>query len=268
MLTLLSAFTDLTVARLEYFFLILVRISFVIFLLPFFQSREVPTPVKSCLSLALAIVVWPMMPPVEIVVYDSLPHFFLLILEQCLVGIVIAFSANFILYFLHIAGALMAREMGITRIEAVEPVLDESADDLASLLLIVFSVLFLVKGHHHFFIEIILQSFQSIPPGMVKWNPEFFASYFTYMLSSSMLTGIRMAAPVLATVFLMVMGLALVSRIMPQMNVWIVGIPIKIAMGSVTLIYGFPLMSLLFESNFAKVQQGMMLLLRQQVLDG
>lgn len=261
MLSLLSFATELAVEKIELFMLGLVRISFIVFLLPVFNLKEVPTSVKAALSLALAFMVYPQMPAMGFAIADSTVFFMLLVLEQAFIGIMIGFAASFLLHFVSMGGSLMARDIGITQ-GGADPITDEPSDSLSSLLLIIFVVIFLASGGHYFFIRILFESFQYIPIGHLAWDTRSFAGVFTLLSASSLVLAFKLAAPVMAILFIITVVLGLMNRIMPQLDVWILGIPLKVAVGCLTVYYSFPLMEKLFDANFEMVQRALLVLLK------
>jgi len=261
MLALLSMATELAVDKIELFMLALVRISFIVFLLPAFNLKEVPTSVKSILSLALALLVFPQMPNMPFKIADSSLFFMLLVLEQAFIGIMIGFAASFLVYFVSMGGSLMARDMGITQ-GGMDPITDEQGDSVTSLLMIIFMVIFLASGGHYFFIRILFESFQYIPIGHLVWDTRSFAGVFTLLSVSSLVMAFKLAAPVMGVIFVVSVALGLMNRIMPQLDVWVMGIPLKIGLGILTIIYSFPIMEKLFDANFEEVQRALFVLLK------
>jgi len=261
MLSLLSFATDLAVEKIELFMLALVRISFIVFLLPVFNLKEVPTAVKAVLSLALAFVVYPQMKPVGFTVVDSTVFFMMLVLEQAFIGIMIGFCASFLIYFVPMGGSFIARDIGITQ-GSSDPITEDASDSVSSLLLLVFVVIFLASGGHYFLIRILFESFQYIPIGHLVWDTRSFAGVFALLSASSLVMAFKLAAPVMGVIFITSIILGLMNRVMPQLDVWILGIPLKIGLGMLTIYYSFPLMEKLFDANVEMVQRALLLLLK------
>lgn len=262
MLSLLAMATELAVDKIELFMLALVRISFIVFLLPAFSLKEIPTSVKAVLSLSLAILAFPQMPPMGFTVMDSTVFFMMLVLEQAFIGIMIGFAASFLIYFVLMAGNLMTSDIGIPAQGEMNPITDDTGDALGSFFLIIFMVIFLASGGHYFFIRVIFESFQYIPIGHLVWDTRSFAAVFTLLSASSFVLALKMVAPVMGTLFVASVSLGLMNRIMPQLNVWILGVPIKVGLGLLVIYYSFPLMEKIFDANFEQLQRALFFLLK------
>lgn len=261
MLSLLAMATDLAVDKIELFLLALVRISFIIYLLPAFSLREVPASVKGALSLTLAFLAFPQMPNVGFVIADSTVFFMMLVLEQCMIGAMIGFASSFLLYFVSMGGSFIARDMGIMQ-GGADPLTDEPSDTISSLLTLIFMIIFLEAGGHYSFIRVLFDSFQYIPIGHLVWDTRSFAAVFTLLSASSFVLALKMVAPVMGTLFIASVSLGLMNRIMPQLNVWILGVPIKVGLGLLVIYYSFPLMEKIFDANFEQLQRALFFLLK------
>lgn len=261
MLSLLAMATDLAVEKIELFLLALVRISFIIYLLPAFSLREVPGSVKGALSLTLAFLAFPQMPTSGFVIADSTVFFMMLVLEQCMIGAMIGFASSFLLYFVSMGGSFIARDMGIMQ-GGADPLTDEPSDTISSLLTLIFMIIFLEAGGHYSFIRVLFDSFQYIPIGHLVWDTRSFAGVMTLLSASSLVLAFKLAAPVMGVIFIVTVVLGLMNRVMPQLDVWILGIPLKIGLGVLVIIYSFPLMKKLFDSNLEMVQRALLVLLK------
>jgi flagellar biosynthetic protein FliR len=262
MLSLLSFATDLAVEKIELFMLVLVRISFIIFILPVFNHTTVPTSVKAILSLTLAFLVFPQIPNVGFVIADSTMFFMMLVLEQVFIGMLIGFTGAFLWYFLTIGGYFIARDLGLMAQGGMNPLTNEPGDYVSALLIPIFIVVFLASGQHYFFIRVLFESFQYIPMGHLGWDTLGFAAVITLLSASAFVVALKMAAPVMVVSILTTVVLGLMNRVMPRMSVWILGIPIKVTAGLIVLITTLPMINQLFESNFEQVQRALLTLLK------
>lgn len=263
MLSLIATNLQMTVENVEFFALTLVRVSTLIFILPFFSiGSVVPAIAKVGISFFLSIIAFPQLPAAGFLVASSPVFFFMLVIEQVMVGVIIGVTATFLFHFVVMGGHYIARDIGVSMGAVSDPIQDETADEFGVLLLLVFSILFLVKGFHHHFVRVILDSFQYIPIGYFNWNMAQVVKVLGLLSAAALVMGIKLAAPVMITMFAASLGMGLMSRIMPSMNVWIVAVPIKVIVGVFVLWETFPLMAHLFDSNFQQVLEGIAYLLR------
>jgi len=261
MLSLASSLTDLAVEKIELFILALIRIATIIFLLPAFSQTSVPTTVKAAISLLLAILVFPQMPLIGFTIANSPIFFFMIVLEQVFIGLMIGFAASFLWYFIIMGGEWIARDIGLMQ-GTMNPFTEFQSDVFSILLVILLVVLFLATGGHYFFIRVLFESFQYIPIGNFVWDTRSFAAILILLSASSFVVAFQFAAPVMGALFLCTVSLGLMNRVMPQLQVWILGIPVKVFMGVIVLIYSLPLMVQIFNANFEQLQRALFAILR------
>jgi flagellar biosynthetic protein FliR len=269
MLSMLATNLDLSVESIELFSLVLVRVSVLVFILPFLSiTGVIPTTVKAGLSFFLALAAFPLLPPAGFVIQNSPIFFFILVLEQVMIGLMIGFTATYLFHFVVIGGHIISRDIGISMGGTMDPIQDESGDEIGVLLVLVFSIAFLVKGFHYYFIQVVIESFQYIPIGHFNWEMLPIARTVCLMSGLALVTGVKLAAPVMIALLMMSLGMALMSRVMPEMNVWVVAVPLKIVVGIFIMWQSFPLMSMLFDSNFRQVQEAIAYLLKSGAVHG
>jgi len=261
MLSLASSLTDLAVEKIELFILALIRISTIIFLLPAFSQTTVPTTVKAAISLLLAILVFPQMPLIGFTIANSPVFFFMIVLEQVFIGLMIGFVSSFLWYFIIMGGEWIARDIGLMQ-GTMNPFTEFQSDIFSIILTILLIVLFLASGGHYFFIRVLFESFQYIPIGNFVWDTRSFTAILILLSASSFVVAFQFAAPIIGAIFLCTVCLGLMNRVMPQLQVWILGIPIKVFFGVIVLIYSMPLMVQIFNVNFEQLQRALFAVLR------
>ncbi len=264
MLSYLASSLDMGVESIELFALALVRTSTMVFVFPLFAiAGVVPLTARIGFAFFLAIVVFPQLPAAGFVIQNSPIFFFTLVIEQVLIGLILGFAATFLFHFVVMAGHYMARDIGISMGGSMDPIQDETADDVTILILLIFSIVFLASGYHHHFVQIMVESFQYIPIG--HWNYDFSAVVKVLMVltAQTFVLSIKMAAPVMVAMIVTAIGMAMTARVMPAMNIWILAVPIKVFFGIFILWESFPLLLHVFNENFDVVLQGLMVLLEQ-----
>jgi flagellar biosynthetic protein FliR len=261
MLSLASSVADLAVEKIELFILALMRIATIIFLLPAFSMNTVPITIKAAISLLLTILVFPQMPLVSFTIANSPIFFFMIVLEQVFIGIMIGFAASFLLHFIAMGGEWIARDIGLMQ-GSMNPFTEFQSDLYSIILTVILVVIFFASGGHYFFIRVLFESFQYIPMGNFVWDTRSFAAILILLSASSFVVAFQFAAPVLAAIFLCTVSLGLMNRVMPQLQVWMLGIPLKVFLGSLVLIYSLPLMVQIFNMNFEQLQRALFAILR------
>jgi flagellar biosynthetic protein FliR len=249
----IPALQDFTVAQIEIWLLVLVRVSVMVFLLPILSTEEVPTRFKAGLSFFLSIIIFPVLPAASISIPSNVPAYILMAMKEIYIGAVMGFAGTFIFAGLRFAGSWIDSETGFNMTQIMNPVAGEEDTALAHLIFILFILILLAGGGHIFYLQALAESFRLIPLTGAHFASRGLVAGFSLLTTDCFVLGMKVAAPVVATLFVSSIALAIIARIMPQMNVWMVGMPMKIAVGMVTLMFALPIMW----QAFAKQQVGL-----------
>lgn len=255
---------DFSVTQIELWLLCLLRVSFCVFLMPVLMNEEVPLSVRAGLSFFVSLAIFPAIPAQSIALPESPAALFSLALRELYVGIVMGFTGTFAFVGLRMAGAWIDQEIGFSMIQLFNPIAGEEETAMGNFLQIVFGLLMVVSGNYVMWLQAIGESFRAIPIGAAEFNPGGLMSQFTYLSTLAFIFGLKVSAPVIVTLFLTSVALAIVARIMPQVNAWLIGMPLKIALGVLLLWSTLPMMWSLFQTyheqvvNRALIMQGLM----------
>ncbi|MFW5730968.1 MAG: flagellar biosynthetic protein FliR, partial [Desulfonatronovibrionaceae bacterium] len=140
-------------------------------------------------------------------------------------------------------GDLIGFQMGFAMINVVDPLTGISESITAHFLYMVSMLVFLALNGHLYLLTGLAHSFELVPPGGLLISPEL-VEHMLYLSGQIFVLAIKIAAPIITVDFLINLGLALISRASPQMNVLLIGFPIKIAVSLIFLGLVFELMSL------------------------
>ena len=224
------------------FLLTLTRISLMVFLLPVFGGTGAPRTLKAAICLALTAAVWP---------YVHLPgegmpahpfELLIVILGEMVLGLMLSLVVRFTFAGIQSGGQILAFQMGFSMATTVDPMQGEQETVISHFLYTVAILTFLVLNGHLYILKALMDSFQLIPPGGLILSPPLGTEIIT-MSAQIFVLAIKVAAPVLAALFLVELALALMARAAPQMNLLIIGFPLKIAIGLFFLGMLFTLMA-------------------------
>ncbi len=212
------------------FYLTLFRVSILVFLLPFFGGNSVPSQVKAAMCIVLTLAIWPSL-GFDASLYPAHPlGMALLILGELLLGLTLGLVVQFIFAAIQTGGQLVGFQMGFAMVNVVDPMTGTSEAVTAHFLYMVALLTFLALNGHLLLLQALTQSFHVIPPGGLLITSKLSGSVLD--LSREMfILAVRIAGPVMAALFLVDLALALIGRAAPQMNVLLVGFPLKIAVG-------------------------------------
>jgi flagellar biosynthetic protein FliR len=152
------------------------------------------------------------------------------LLSDVTIGLGIAYITRLIFAAVQIAGTVVDFQMGFGVVNVIDPQTDTQVSVTAQFHNIVAVLIFLAVDAHHFILQAIVESFFIINPAEINFSsltPE----YMLYLFSGTFTTAVKIAAPIMAILFFLSVGLGLVARTVPQMNVFIVGFPLQIGVG-------------------------------------
>lgn len=215
------------------FLLIFVRSIGILFSAPIFGNLQVPTIVKIGLALYLSVIInasetHSMLVASGITINDM--TFFVLLIQEALVGVALGLIASFVFYAVQFAGALLDIQIGFSMVSLVNPGFSTPSTPLANLVYILFSLFFIgVHGAANVILAL-LQSYRYVPIGVAHFGGPV-ADVFLHATITLFSIGVEIAAPVMLAIFLTNIALAVASRAVPQMNVFFVGLPITLFIG-------------------------------------
>ncbi len=218
---------------------------------PVFQSSAITVPVKILFSFALSLVVAPFIrSDYNLAQFGFWMSVFTLI-QEVLIGLIMGFVVNLTLFALQIAGYYLDTTMGFGVINILDPSTGAELPLMGQLNNIMALLIFLAINGHHTVILSLIQSFEIIKPGMLFMNKEI-VGFFLKAFSNMFYLGFKIAIPVMGTIFLVDVALGVIARLIPQINVFVLGYPIKIVLGLLILILFIPVYVFLIEAAFAK----------------
>ena len=235
------------------FLMILMRITVVVFMLPFYGGESHPAMVKFCLSLVLTLALWNHVPSMANVLPAhplAIPFMFI---GEFLVGLALGLVVNFLFAGVQTAGQAMSFQMGFSMLTFADPLTGQSVTVTSHLLYMVAMVIFLGFNGHLIMLHGFVESFTLAPVGMVAMRPVLFEEIL--MLSGGIFVlAVKIAGPVLCALFLVELSLALMSRAAPQMQLITIGLPVKIGVGFVFIGMLFTLIGFLVQDFVIDLQ--------------
>lgn len=214
------------------------RIGAMLTAMPVIGTRMVPTRVKIIATFVISIFVLPLLPPVPEVEALSLSGLFISV-QQILIGFAMGFTLQLVFGALMIAGEAIAMSMGLGFASMVDPNNGVSVPVISQLLVIIGTLLFLALGGHLMLIQLVVNSFQSLPISPIGIDRESFLAIANW--GSQMFIGaIWVAIPALISMLVVTICLGVMTRAAPQLNIFSVGFPITMFLGFVILMLILP----------------------------
>ncbi len=214
------------------FFWALLRVSVIAFMLPFFGARGLPTLWKIGFAMVLTIAMLPSIPK------TTLPQtpggFVIVVASEVLIGFCLVLGVKFILASVQLAGQFMGFQMGFNMASIMDPQSGGQSSVMSQFLYLVTVLVFFSVNGHHAFIRALAYSFKVIPPEGFTGSSALFLS-LTRVSAEMFVIALKISAPILIALFLVNLGLGIVARTVPQVNILMVGFPINIGLGLILL---------------------------------
>lgn len=221
---------------LEYFLLIFIRMASFFVSAPFFSIPNVPRRVKAGLAVFFSIIVYHGILPHETVVYESIVSFAIIIIKEAIAGLIIGLGANIVFSITQLAGKIADMEMGLSMVQLFDPLSNDSTGFMGTIYDYGVMLILFITNMHHFIIRAFIETYRVIPIGGVKFSSEKIVSASLQFLADYVAIAFRFCLPVMAAIMLLNALLGVLAKTSPQMNMFAVGIQLKIFFGFAVVI--------------------------------
>jgi len=213
------------------FTLILARTTAFLAALPLFSTPSAPRMLKAGLALLLTVFFGHFAPPAGVAAGGArLLAASVLLAREALCGLALGLAARMIYTAVQQGGILIARQMGFYMASIVDPSTDQETEPLGLYFDVLFMLLFLAAGGHHLLLRLVARSFQVMPlAGEFDFGA--LAAGVLAAGSAMLLFSLKLAAPMLAAFLVLGVVLGVLARVLPEMNVLLTSLPLRVAAG-------------------------------------
>ncbi|NVN84678.1 MAG: flagellar type III secretion system protein FliR [Rhodopseudomonas sp.] len=216
------------------FMLVFARIGAMVMLMPGLGEVNIPVRVKLSIALALTLIILPLHRTAYQVDMSSLTPLLVLMLQEIVIGVVLGATARVTLSALQVAGSIIAQQLGLGFVTAVDPTQGQQGLLIGNFLTILGITLLFATDTHHLVIAALDDSYKIFSPGELMQSGDI-AALATRAFAAAFKIGMQLAAPFLVFGLVFNIGLGVLARLMPQMQVYFVGVPLSIMIGFVIL---------------------------------
>lgn len=220
-----------TFEDLEFFLLILIRIASFIFVAPFFSTANTPRRVKAGFSVVFTIIMFTVLEDHSVPQYSTVMGYSILVIKEATAGLVIGFGANICMSIINFAGKIADMDIGLSMVSLLDPLTRESTGFVGSLYQYAIVLMMLITNMHYFFIRAIAETFVLIPIGGADFSTGKVTEVVVKFMTDYVIIAFRLCLPVVAAMLLLNAILGVMAKTAPQMNMFSVGIQIKIFVG-------------------------------------
>lgn len=229
---------EIVLNKYEVFLFVFIRMSGIFIITPIFSRRNIPNTTKIVFTFFIALL---MINTVNMANFDYGEFdIIVMMIKELMVGLMIGFITYLFFISLYIAGQIMDMQIGFGMVNVFDPQSNAQVPIIGTLYHILAILFFLTIDGHHILIKSLINSYEVLPIGKFVFN-EALLTQIIRVFGQIFIIGFKISSPILATIFLSNVLLGILARTIPQMNVFVVGMPLKITVGILTLIVMVPL---------------------------
>ena len=242
------------VPKISVLLLIFVRVSAFFVTIPLFSYKTIPSQLKIVLAFVLS---WMMYYTFSIEAFTLNGDYLLLVLKEAIVGLVLGLVVYIVFSAVQIAGGFIDFQMGFAMANIVDPQTGAQSPLMGQFFNFLLLLVFLAINGHHLVLDGIFYSYQFMP--IDQFFPKFgdveSIEYIMKLFVAVFAIAFQMSAPIIATLFLVTLALGITGKTVPQLNIFVVGFPIKIAVGFILLV---TMMGVMVEVMEKVIEMGIM----------
>ncbi len=243
------------------FFLIFARVMSFIGVSIFFGHPSIPLQTKIGFGVALSMVLYPVLAHTVTVPQPEIVALTVIVVKEVLTGLIIGFATGILFAGFQFAGDLIGIDMGFSLATVFDPENGGNVPVIGSVNYIIAILIFVVMDGHHFLIQALHFSYTAVPvDGLVITGQA--VQKLVAITGSIFIVAMKISAPVLVALFLTNVCLGIMSRAVPQMNIFMLSFPLKLGVGFYVLIASMPLFALVLQKLLVGFESDLLSLIK------
>ena len=215
----------------EYFLLILVRISMFVYLAPFYGMRGVPNQVKIGLSFFISILLFHVTKPHEALVYSTVWGYAVIVAKEALTGLLLGYGVSICVTIVNFAGRIIDMETGLSMVNLMDPNTKEMSSMTGVFYQYAVTLILMVSGMHRYLLKALAETYVLIPVNGAIFHTDKLMETMLAFLRDYISIGFRICLPVFAVMLLLNAVLGIMAKVSPQMNMFAIGLQLKVLVG-------------------------------------
>lgn len=221
--------------ELEYFMLIFCRVSSLIYAVPFFSMNNTPRRVRVGLSFVVTLLLYYAMWEKPILIYNTLWEYAILVLKEAIVGLLMGFACNICTTIVGFAGRIIDMEAGLSMASLMDPTTKENMSITGMIYNYAIILILIITGIYEYILKALNESFHLIPIGGAVLNSDKLLDAMLKFMADYVLIALRICLPMFAVMILLNALLGILAKVAPQMNMFAVGMQMKVLIGLLLL---------------------------------
>lgn len=245
------------------FLLVLVRMSALFVITPIFGRKSLPNYLKIGLAFFCTFALVPLLGDINIE-FINIYYYTGIIVKEFLVGIVIGYVSFMFFSSLYLAGQIIDMQIGFGMVNILDPINGIQVPLLGNFMYTFVTLYFLLINGHHILLSALFKSYSLVPINGAVFD-NFMVSNIIKMFIEAFALGFKISTPILAAALLAEVSLGILAKTVPQMNVFVVGMPVKIGLGLLTFMVVFPLLFGFMDVTFDKMYSYIYLIIKNMM---
>ena len=231
------------------YLMIFLRVGTVFMLIPGFSASYVNIQTRLIIALAITLVLMPAISNIIPIEPQTFSQYLQYIINEITIGIFLGITMQILFFALNLAGAITSQAIGFSNAQIFDPAFQTQTMLIETFLSIIAVTLIFILDIHHLMIEAFVDSYHLFEIGKpLPWGD--FAAYLTETINKSFVFGFKIGSPFIAFTIIFYAGMGLVSRLMPQLNIFFLSLPLQIYLGIGLLFLTAPIMIMVFFRYF------------------
>ena len=255
-------FYDVLQGQVAAFLLVLTRTSGIFFISPFLGSMNISAKIRAAAAILLAVLLFP------VVVKESVIHapatilmFAFTVVKELFIGWLIGLVGYIVLSAVNMAGKIMDMQVGFAVVSMMDPTTQQQTGLIGTFLYNLTLIYFVVTNGHHIILSALAESFRIIPLDSMVWNDSL-PQLINDLTAGIFTNGMKIAMPVTFAILLTNVGMGILARTMPQMNIFVVGIPMHLMIGTSMISMILPFYILFLDVVFNEIYANIVIALK------
>ena len=217
--------------ELEYFMLIFCRVSCLIYVAPFFSMNNTPRRVRIGLSFVVTLLLYYSIVDRPVLIYDTLLGYAVLVLREVITGLLMGFACSICTTVVGFAGRIIDMEAGLSMASLMDPTTKENMSITGMIYNYAITMILLITGIYEYIIKALAESFTLIPIAGAVFHTDKLLDAMLKFMADYVMIAFRICLPMFAVMILLNALLGILAKVAPQMNMFSVGMQMKVLVG-------------------------------------
>lgn len=240
---------------LEYFLLILTRVSCFVFVAPFFSLQNTPRNVRIVLSVLTSVLLYQTLTPAPAVEYSTLLEYAIIVIKEAMTGLLIGFAGTVCSSIVSFAGSVADMEIGLSMMTLMDPTTRNTTSITGVLYQYAMMLMLVATGMYRYLFGALADSFTLIPVNGAIFRGESLVNSMIEFLTDYIVIGFRIVLPIFCVMVLLNAILGILAKVSPQMNMFAVGIQLKVLVGLSVIFFTASMLPATADFIFREMQQ-------------